>query len=464
MHLKSVEIQGFKSFAHKTRFDFMGGITGIVGPNGSGKSNVADAVRWVFGEQSAKQLRGSNMQDVIFAGTEIRRPMSYASVSITLDNADRALLTDADEVMVTRRVYRSGESEYIINGNQCRLRDINELFYDTGIGKEGYSIIGQGQVDKILSGKADDRRELFDEAAGIMKFKKRKAAAMRKLENERANMVRVTDILTELEKQAGPLKRQSEVARQYLKLRETQKIYDVTAFLLDSDTNSELLRKSAEDLSIVDHNLEENTAKLEQLKNQYADVEASLAKLDADTEEVRDRLMEAGSDRTRLEGEIRVLNEKIASETGSQALLSERAAALRASSEGKAAEMERTSRELSEGLGKAAGMEAELQTLQADLRGFNEKVALYRGTIEERHGQTIDIMNEKSAAGARLAEIETLLSGNASRTEEYEKRLREIVGRAKENREQLASKESEASEIRVSAAALEESVSSLEEE
>ena len=182
MYLKSIEVQGFKSFANKIRLDFHDGIKGIVGPNGSGKSNISDAVRWVFGEQSAKQLRGSSMQDVIFAGTQLRKPQSYASVSITLDNKDRALNVDYDDVTVTRRVYRSGESEYILNGSQCRLRDIQELFYDTGIGKDGYSIIGQGQIDKILSGKAEDRRELFDEAAGIVKFKKRKAVAQKKLE------------------------------------------------------------------------------------------------------------------------------------------------------------------------------------------------------------------------------------------------------------------------------------------
>ena len=180
MYLKSIEVQGFKSFANKMKFQFHNGITGIVGPNGSGKSNVADAVRWVLGEQSAKQLRGSNMQDVIFSGTENRKPLGFASVAITLDNADHQLPTDYDEVTVTRRLYRSGESEYLINGTACRLRDIQELFYDTGIGKEGYSIIGQGQIEKILSGKPEERRELFDEAAGIVKFKRRKLATQKK--------------------------------------------------------------------------------------------------------------------------------------------------------------------------------------------------------------------------------------------------------------------------------------------
>ena len=184
MYLKSIEVQGFKSFANKIVFEFHNGITGIVGPNGSGKSNVGDAVRWVLGEQSAKQLRGGNMQDVIFSGTETRKPLGFASVAITLDNSDHKLDIEYEEVTVTRRLYRSGESEYLLNGTGCRLKDINELFYDTGIGKEGYSIIGQGQIDKILSGKPEERRELFDEAAGIVKFKRRKATALKKLDEE----------------------------------------------------------------------------------------------------------------------------------------------------------------------------------------------------------------------------------------------------------------------------------------
>ena len=214
MYLKSIEMQGFKSFANKMNLQFHEGITGIVGPNGSGKSNVADAVRWVLGEQSAKSLRGGNMQDVIFSGTETRKPLGYASVAITFDNTDHKLNIDFNEVTVTRRLYRSGESEYLLNQTPCRLKDVNELFYDTGIGKEGYSIIGQGQIDKILSGKPEERRELFDEAAGIVKFKRRKNLSLKKLEEERMNLTRVNDILAELEKQLGPLEKQAETARE----------------------------------------------------------------------------------------------------------------------------------------------------------------------------------------------------------------------------------------------------------
>ena len=235
MYLKSIEIQGFKSFANKLVFEFHNGITGIVGPNGSGKSNVADAVRWVLGEQRIRQLRGASMQDVIFSGTELRKPQGFAYVAITLDNSDHQLSIDYEQVTVSRRLYRSGESEYMINGSACRLKDINELFYDTGIGKEGYSIIGQGQIDKILSGKPEERRELFDEAAGIVKYKRRKAIAQKKLEDEQASLVRVSDILNELEKQVEPLERQSKAAREYLQLKEELKVCDANQFLLEAE-------------------------------------------------------------------------------------------------------------------------------------------------------------------------------------------------------------------------------------
>ena len=243
MYLKGIEVQGFKSFANKILFEFKDGITAIVGPNGSGKSNVADAVRWVLGEQSAKQLRGSSMQDVIFSGTEMRKPQGFAYVAITFDNADHKLPVDYDEVTVARRVYRSGESEYLLNGAGCRLRDVQELFLDTGIGKEGYSIIGQGQIDRIVSGRPEERRELFDEAAGIVKFKKRKAVAEKDLAQEQANLARVQDIITELEKQVGPLEKQAAVAKEYLKCREELKKVEVNQFILEQEKNTVLTQE-----------------------------------------------------------------------------------------------------------------------------------------------------------------------------------------------------------------------------
>ena len=283
MYLKSIEVQGFKSFANKIVFDFHNGITGIVGPNGSGKSNVADAVRWVLGEQSAKQLRGAKMEDVIFAGTQNRKPVGFAYVAITLDNSDHALPVEYDEVTVSRRVYRSGESEYKINGHTCRLKDVTEMFYDTGIGKEGYSIIGQGQIDKILSGKPEERRELFDEAAGIVKFKRRKAAAIKKLDNERNNLVRVNDILSELEKQVGPLQVQSEKAKEYLNLKSDLKKYDVNAFLLETDRIRKEIAELDNKIEIADNDLAGSRNEYDATKAEYEAFKA----LDGNTEEQR---------------------------------------------------------------------------------------------------------------------------------------------------------------------------------
>ena len=207
MKLKRLEIQGFKSFADKTEIVFEQGTTAIVGPNGSGKSNISDAVRWVLGEQSAKQLRGARMEDVIFGGTEKRKPLSWCEVSLLFDNEDRALAMDCAEVMLTRRVWRSGESEYYLNRAACRLKDITELFRDTGIGKEGYSLIGQGRIEEILSSKSDDRREVFEEAAGIVTYRVRKEEAERRMENTRQNLERVEDILGELQNQLEPLEK-----------------------------------------------------------------------------------------------------------------------------------------------------------------------------------------------------------------------------------------------------------------
>ena len=280
MYLKSIEIQGFKSFANKLLFEFHNGITGIVGPNGSGKSNVADAVRWVLGEQRIKQLRGASMQDVIFSGTELRKPQGFAYVAITLDNSDHQLAIDYDQVTVSRRLYRSGESEYMINGSACRLKDINELFYDTGIGKEGYSIIGQGQIDKILSGKPEDRRELFDEAAGIVKYKRRKSIAQKKLEDEQANLVRVSDILSELEKQVGPLERQSKTAREYLQLKEELKVCDANQFLLDTENTHSQLKEVENRRRLLAGDVEETQKKADDLRKEYDTLEEKLTALD----------------------------------------------------------------------------------------------------------------------------------------------------------------------------------------
>ncbi len=206
MFLKSLEMQGFKSFPDKTVLEFGQGITSVVGPNGSGKSNISDAVRWVLGEQSTKNLRGSKMEDVIFSGTGVRRAQGFAEVTLRLDNTDRALKSDKDEVSVTRRYYRSGESEYLLNGETCRLKDVNEMFMDTGLGRDGYSMVSQGRVADMVSSKSSQRRDMLEEAAGISAYRYRRNDANRKLDQAEENMIRLRDILTELEDRVGPLK------------------------------------------------------------------------------------------------------------------------------------------------------------------------------------------------------------------------------------------------------------------
>ena len=324
MYLKKIEVQGFKSFANKLLFEFDNGITGIVGPNGSGKSNIADAVRWVLGEQSAKQLRGSKMEDIIFAGTETRKPVSFASVSLTIDNSDKKLDIDYSEVTVTRRVFRSGESEYLLNGNTCRLKDINELFYDTGIGKEGYSIIGQGQIDKILSGKAEERRELFDEAAGIVKFKKRKNETQKSLDNESQNLIRINDILAELEKQVGPLARQSDKAKEYLRLKEYLKKYEVNLFLLEESSTKGELTKVTGNLDIVNEELEKAGNRLEEIKSVYDEKDNEVSELTARIDELTTKKNQAEIDKNRLESQIEILKEQINSANMNDSHLADR--------------------------------------------------------------------------------------------------------------------------------------------
>ena len=329
MYLKSIEVQGFKSFANKILFEFHNGITGIVGPNGSGKSNVGDAVRWVLGEQSAKQLRGGNMQDVIFSGTETRKPLGFASVAITLDNSDHKLDIEYEEVTVTRRLYRSGESEYLLNGTSCRLKDINELFYDTGIGKEGYSIIGQGQIDKILSGKPEERRELFDEAAGIVKFKRRKNTALKKLDEEQQNLVRVTDILSELTRQLGPLERQSETARIYLKKREELKVLDVNMFLVETEHIREQLKDVEQKYQAAQEELSQTQSDFEKTKAEYEEIEKKLEELDEKIQTSREQSGENALKKQQLENSIELLKEQIKAAKQSDQHYQERGASIR---------------------------------------------------------------------------------------------------------------------------------------
>lgn len=408
MYLKSIEIHGFKSFANKIVFNFHNGITGIVGPNGSGKSNVADAVRWVLGEQRIKQLRGASMQDVIFSGTELRKPQGYAYVAITLDNSDHQLQTSFEEVTVARRIYRSGESEYMLNGSPCRLKDVNELFYDTGIGKEGYSIIGQGQIDKILSGKPEERRELFDEAAGIVKFKKRKAAAVKKLEDEGNNLIRITDILSELEKQVGPLEKQSEKAKVYLKKKEELKTVDVNMFLLENEDLEKKYQKASESLEISGNELNEVTDRYEKLKEEYDKVEEDIASLDESINLDRSKLSETTLLREKLEGEIKVLREQINSANSNEEHFKNRIEAIGADIEARNQEKAQILEDKSVVDEQVNSIEKSRSEAKAVLESIQARIEELDSNIESGKNTIINTLNERANIKSKISRLDSM--------------------------------------------------------
>lgn len=426
MYLKSIEIHGFKSFANKIVFKFHNGITGIVGPNGSGKSNVADAVRWVLGEQRIKQLRGASMQDVIFSGTELRKPLGYAYVAITLDNSDHQLATSFDEVTVARRIYRSGESEYLLNGAPCRLKDVNELFYDTGIGKEGYSIIGQGQIDKILSGKPEERRELFDEAAGIVKFKKRKVAAQKKLEDEKQNLVRVNDILSELEKQIGPLEKQSEAAKVYLKKREELKTLDVNVFLLENNRLREQLEEAQKKYDIASGDLERTTVQYEKIKEEYEQIEGQIELLGEEIEKERTSLTDTGLLRGKLEGEINVLKEQIKSAKSNEEHFLTRKEAVQKEMDVKLLDKEGILADKKVIDEQVAEIEASRNEAREKLLQVQKRIEELNNDIESGKNTIIDALNSRATIKSKLGRYDTMTEQINIRKAELTSRLLRI--------------------------------------
>ena len=441
MYLKSIEVYGFKSFANKILFKFNKGITGIVGPNGSGKSNVADAVRWVLGEQSAKQLRGAKMEDVIFSGTELRKPQGSAYVAITLDNSDHVLPIDYNEVTVARRVYRSGESEYLINGVVSRLKDVNSLFFDTGIGKEGYSIIGQGQIERILSGKPEERRELFDEAAGIVKYKKNKASTEKALENERDNLSRVNDILSELEKQVGPLKEQSETARRFLIFKEELKKLDINAFLLDVDKNKAALKDYEEKLSIVENDATELRGKFDLAREEYDKIEAELEEYDGKIDDTKNEIHEKKLTNQKYEGEINVITQQILSFRQNDENLGEQL-------EKANGELVKYKNELKELYEKKSVLDEQLDNADSVLDEAKEKhdklkqaISDAENEIEDSKSEIIEYLNEGGTLKAKVGRYDTMLENINLRKAELNQRYIETKSDeelCKKEREELA--------------------------
>ncbi|MCR4763700.1 MAG: chromosome segregation protein SMC [Lachnospiraceae bacterium] len=422
MYLKSIEIQGFKSFANKIKLEFQNGITAIVGPNGSGKSNVADAVRWVLGEQRIKQLRGASMQDVIFSGTELRKPLGYAYVAITLDNSDKALSIDYDEVTVSRRLYRSGESEYRINGNICRLKDVNELFYDTGIGKEGYSIIGQGQIEQILSSKPEDRRALFDEAAGIVKFKVRKDAALKKLDNVRIGMTRLNDIISVLESRIEPLKNQSEKAHIFLKTREELKTMDVNLFLVENAQVRAQIDDFSKKHEIASSDYDQTTEQYEEIKEEHESILTRIEELNKQIDEAGNTRNNASVTREKLQGQIRVLETRIEHAGDNETHFQTRLADVQKQLKDKKEALDAVTAKKEAIDAEATELQKKREEAENKLSGITAKRQAVNDAIEETGRKKYEALSDRATVQSRISALQT-------RQEEINRRKSELTSR-----------------------------------
>ena len=438
MILKTIEIQGFKSFADRTVLSFGRGVTAVVGPNGSGKSNINDAVRWVLGEQSTKNLRGQSMEDVIFGGTSERRPQGFAEVTLTIDNTDRTLNFDSDTVAVTRRYYRSHESEYLINKAVVRLKDVNELFMDTGVGRDGYSMIGQGKIDSIVSSRSDERREIFEEAAGISKYRYRKSEAERSLAKADANLLRLNDIMSELEGRVGPLKTQSEKAKKFLEYSDTKKRLDIGIWLYELDRHNEVLREQEHKIALA--------------KSQYGDAEKALLKIADEIEQqslgvskstdmietLRRSAASLEESVTKAEGKIALINNSIGhnnqtvegmkndiEELGhSDATVKEEISKRREN----AAEKSETAQKLGK---QIEGLEAEFKALMLDSESISKDIEKQMDELSAVSEQLSEFRVEKVTAESSVKEIEerrTVLGETlAARQTESEKLLKETA-------------------------------------
>lgn len=440
MQLKRIEIQGFKSFADKTIIEFDGGITTIVGPNGSGKSNISDAVRWVLGEQSAKSLRGSKMEDVIFAGTKHRKMLGLAEVSLVLDNSDHSLNVEFDEVVVTRRVYRSGESEYLINKSSVRLKDVQEMFMDTGVGRDGYSIIGQGKIDNIISSKSEDRRSIFEEASGIVKYRTRKEEAVRKLEHTNENLSRVNDILTEINNNLEPLERKAEIAKKYLELKGKLKDIDVKLFLNVIDSCSKDLEDLNNKITAIDSSIFAKEQELTDAQRASDDARVCLEELLQAIETTQesyysclnevDRLssrVEAFDDRVALNKEnVAKLKEEIAGSDASIAILEEEIITRTGKKDNLEKNKERFEKELIEKSEELRKITANMTERELEIEALKRTVESIKENISELKLKTATAQMRVEANNKRLDSLDKDSLSDISNSDATKIRLAEV--------------------------------------
>ena len=464
MRLKRLEIYGFKSFADRTVVVFDQGITGIVGPNGSGKSNLSDAVRWVLGEQSAKALRGGKMEDVIFNGTQKRKRLGYCEVSLVFDNEDHALPVDFAEVMITRRVYRSGEGEYYINKAACRLRDIIELFRDTGVGKEGYSIIGQGRIGEILSQKSEDRRGIFEEAAGIVKYRTRKEESEKRLANMRDNLSRVEDIIAELESQLEPLAKASETARHYLALRDELRVLECSSFVLRSDRAKERIADAEAMLTGLREAIEQEEKRAGELTAARDAANETSQALEEQVSAAHESVLELTREKEAREGELAMLRAEIARMEKDVLNLSQEEDVRRARSEALEGEIRQNEADTLSTRTQITELQRELHAKEAALEAAQEAAREAEETLEAHKSAIIDAMNRLSdvrTSEARLATMRKELERRGEEARAQREELEIIAGRLDE---QLDEAKQELEEFRQAEGELQEAGRKIEQE
>ena len=441
MYLKAIEIQGFKSFPDKTVLTFGSDITAIVGPNGSGKSNISDAIRWVMGEMSSKALRGSKMEDVIFGGTLKRAQVGFAEVSLVLDNSEHIFAMEGAEIMVTRRYYRSGDSEYYINRQSARLKDINELFMDTGLGKEGYSNIGQGRIDEILSAKSTDRREIFEEAAGISKYRHRKEDTERKLQQTQDNLLRINDKISELELQVGPLREQAEKAKKYLVYRDELRGLEVTVWLSQLEKLAETAQKAQEDYASAQFLLEQGKGDLDALYAKAEALSGSLREMDLEAEQLRQKISGVESQSAEAASERAVLESR---------------------KQGNEANIRRLEQELTAQEGRSGDLQSQIEARQRRIREIEQERESLGSLLseQERKAQLVRVDAQKESDGLealrqkqtallqQAAEIRSTLSANASDQQKLSDRRSEVERILAENQKNRDETQQEAQETR----------------
>jgi len=423
LYLKKVEIHGFKSFADRIEIEFENGITGVVGPNGSGKSNISDAIRWVLGEQSAKTLRGSKMEDIIFAGTTKRKPIGMAEVTLTLDNGSGKLPLDYSEVSITRRVYRSGESEYYINKSLCRLKDIRETFMDTGVGIDGYSIIGQGRIDEILSNKSEDRRILFEEAAGIVKYKTRKEESEKKLNNTNQNLIRINDIIQELEARIGPLKIQSKKAKEYIETRDEMKSLEINLTVRELEQIKNNIETLKEQNNVIEGQLADycnNKSSIEEKHNYYR---GHLQELEDSINQIQSNIYETLHSIDRKEGELNLCNEKTNNIKDNNSRINNEISMINKNLES----LKEQSSERNERLEKLNNeIEINKQILNnklAELEEMNNKLLKQEDAMEKSKGSVIELLNNAASKRNEMHTLAALRSNVLKREDQVKEEL-----------------------------------------